>query len=329
MMQFGDSALMQRTAIWRWLIGVALIAFATGGALALTSNSPDGALQKGLQAPGRARDDVWPKPVGEFLKGNYLQRADVVLTRRSGDIASTLIRWATNSAFSHAALVYTGSLFDKGISGTFVIEAGTSGVDLTQLSHYAESKSTYVAIKRFRRDWFTEDRQARVRGVLLDKIKDSYSYWTIWRIVRNIWFGVQSKVRSKEKTVEAYHKGGWEPPNEYICSGLVQIGFVQTAIEAIQGGLSPEILRDVVFSKAAASRLPAPGDWQYLCADGKTTCPDAKNTAVNFQDILNDELYSITPEDLAQTDKLEWLYLIKDGQVFKVGSYAEVLKLAL
>jgi hypothetical protein len=312
---------MKRTAVWRCLAGVVLVLLAAGGARALTSNSPDTPQQKGAQAPGKALDEVWPKPVDEFLKGNYLLRADVVLTRRTGDIGSSLIRWATNSAFSHAALVYTGQQFDQGISGTFVIEAGTSGVDLTQISHYAENKGTYVAIKRFKRDWFNPGRQARVRGVLLDKIKDTYSYWTIWRIVRNIWFGVQSKVQTKEKAVEAYHKRAWEPPNEYICSGLVQIGFVQTVIEGIQRGeLSPEVLRDVVFSKSAASRLPAPGDWKYLGAD-------AKDTAVNFQDVLNDELYSITPEDLAQTEKLEWLYLIKDGQVHRVSSYADVLKL--
>lgn len=309
---------MKRTALWRWLAAAIFCVVTAAGALALSSNTSD---QKAVVAPGKAADDVWPKPVEEFLRGNYLLRADVVLTRRSGDIGSSLIRWATNSAFSHAALVYTGAQFDQGISGTFVIEAGTSGVDLTQLSHYAESKSTYVAIKRFKRDWFNPSRQARVRGVLLDKIKDSYSFWTIWRIAKNIWFGVQSKVRSKEKTVEAYHKRAWEPPNEYICSGLVQIGFVQTVIEGIQRGeLSPEVLRDVVFSKSAASRLPAPGDWKYLG-------DDAKATAINFQDILNDELYSITPEDLAQTDKLEWLYLIKDSKVYKVGSYADVLKL--
>lgn len=296
-----------------------LTLLAAGHAGAVTSNAPPA--QKGDAAPGKARDDVWPKPVSEFLAGNYLERADVVLTRRSGDIASSLIRWATNSAFSHAAMVYTGAQFDQGISGTFVIEAGTSGVDLTALRDYATNKSTFVAIKRFKRDWFNGVRQARVRGILLDKIKDSYDYWTIWRIVRNIWFGVQSKMRSKEKTVEAYHKRDWEPPNEYICSGLVQIGFVQAVIEGIQRGeLSPEVLREVVFTKSAASRLPAPGDWKYLGAD-------AKETAINFKDVLNDELYAITPEDLAQTEKLEWLYLIKDGAVHKVASYTDVLNL--
>ena len=276
---------------------------------------------KGAQAPGKALDDVWPKPVQEFLDGKYLERADVVLTSRKGDISSSLIRWATNSAFSHSALVYTGRQFDQGISETFVIEAGTSGVDLTQLKHYVENKSNFVAIKRFKRDWFTADRQARVRGVLLDKIKDTYDYWTIWRVAKNLWFGVQSKMSSKEKTVASYNKKAWQPPNEYICSGLVQIGFVQTVIEGIgRGELSPEVLRDVVFSKAAESRLPEPGSWKYLGED-------AVGTAMDFQFVLNDELFATTPEDLAQTDKLDWLYLIKDGAVHKVSSYAEVLKL--
>ena len=312
-----------RSALWPWLTVAVLAIFTAESTLAVTSDSGATAQQKAAAAaPGKAKDDVWPKPVEEFLRGDYLQRADVMLTRRSGDIASALIRWGTSSAFSHAAMVYTGPRFDQGISDTFVIEAGTSGVDLTQFSHYAQTKTAFVAIKRLKRDWFDLKRQSRVRGVLLDKIKDTYDYWTIWRVVRNIWFGVQSKVRTKEKTVEAYRKVGWQPPNEYICSGLVQIGFVQAVVEGIQRGeLSPEVLRDVVFSKSAASRLPAPGDWKYLGNQ------DAKDMALNFQDILTDELYAITPEDLAQTDKLEWLYLIKNDKVYQVSSYADVIKL--
>ena len=284
--------------------------------------APAGAVtSKGAQAPGKALDDVWPKPVTEFLNGKYLERADIVLTSRKGDISSSLIRWATNSSFSHSALVFTGKQFDQGISETFVIEAGTSGVDLTQLTRYVENKSNFIAIKRLKKDWFNADRQARVRGILLDKIKDTYDYWTIWRIAKNLWFGVQAKVTSKEKAVASYHKKAWQPPNEYICSGLVQIGFVQAIIEAIgRGELSPEVLRDVVFNKSAESRLPEPGSWKYLGED-------AAGTALDFQYVLNDELFATTPEDLAQTDKLEWLYLIKDGAVHKVSAYAEVLKL--
>ena len=193
-----NGAGMKRSVLWRWVAGAAMIVLAAGSAFAVTSD--DAAKKAAIAAaPGKAQDDVWPKPVTEFLAGNYLERADVVLTRRSGDLASTIIRWATNSAFSHAAMVYTGAQFDQGISGTFVIEAGTSGVDLTKLSDYAENKSTFVAIRRFNREWFNAARQSRVRGVLLDKIKDTYDYWTIWRIARNLWFGVQSKSAQRKR----------------------------------------------------------------------------------------------------------------------------------
>lgn len=266
-------------------------------------------------------DDTWPKDVATFLQGRYLDRADVVLTRRTGDISAAVIRWATSSPFSHAALVFTGPQFDAGISGTFVIESGTGGVDLTQFTDYTENKSTFIAIKRLRKNWFTAPRQSRVRGLLLDKIKSTYDFWAVLRIARNIWFGVQTKVQSKEKTVETYRENDWQPPNEYICSGLVQIGFVEMVIEAIKRGeLSPEVLREVVFHKGAESRLPEPGAWQYLGSD-------AKDTAIGFRDILGDELYSVTPEDLAQSDKLEWQYFIKNGLVYKVSTYAEVMKL--
>ncbi len=313
---------MKKSQVSRWL-GLWLVLLAVtgaGAALAITSDSPQS--KSAAEAPGKAFDDVWPKPVDEFLAGKYLEMSDVMLTRRSGDIASSVIRWATNSLFSHAALVYTSPPFDPGLSETFVIEAGTSGVDLTNLSDYARGdNANFVAIKRLKSaTWFDAKRQARVRGVLLNKIKARYDYWTIWKVARNIWFGVQTKMSSKQKTVETYRKNDWTPPNEYICTGLVQIGFVETVVEAIKRGeVSPEALRDVVFTKDAEKYLPAPGQWKYLGED-------AKDTAINFRDILSDELFAVTPEDLAQTDKLQWLYLIKDGKVHKVNSYADVLK---
>lgn len=294
---------------------------AAGTAIALEKSQPRSKTAAPQQSDATAFDDKWPKDVETFLQGHYVDRADVVLTRRTGDVTAAVIRWATNSPFSHAALVFTGPQFDSGISGTFVIESGTSGVDLTKFTDYTSNRSTFLAIKRLKKDWFTAPRQSRVRGLLLDKIKDTYDFWAIWRIARNIWFGVQSKVRTKEKTVQAYRQRDWSPPNEYICSGLVQIGFVEMAVEAIKRGeLSPEVLREVVFHKGAESRLPPAGTFKDLGAD-------AKDTAINFRDVLSDELYSVTPEDLAQSDKLEWLYFIKGGLVYKVTSYAEVMKL--
>lgn len=307
----------------RVVLAVVALGLSNAGAWAV---APDGANpdKRALRTytKAEARRDVWPKPVDEFLAGEYLERADVVLTRRDWDISSYLIRLATKSPFSHAAMVFTGPQFEQGYSSTFVIEAGTGGVDLTNISDYIADKSTFIAIKRFKQPWFDQAKQSRVRGVLLDKIKASYNYWAIGRIFKNLWFGVQRQVRGKEKTIEAYRKNDWRPPNDYICSGLVQLGFVEAVVEYIKAGKLPiSALKEVVFHEVAASRLPEPADWQYLDE------PTQKESAVIFEQQNLVELEAVTPEDLARSDKLEWRYLIREGRVHKISSYDDVLAL--
>jgi len=267
-------------------------------------------------------EEVWPMPVEDFLAGKYLERADVVLTRRAWDVASWAIRWATNSPFSHAAMVFTGPQFESGYTSTFVIESGTSGVDLTNLRDYIADKSAFIAIKRFKQPWFDEAKQSRVRGLLLDKIKASYNYWAIGTIARNLWFGVERSVSGDQKTMRRFRERKWDAPTEFICSGLVQIGFVEAALEYIKAGtLPPTALNEVVFEKESATRLPERDDWGYLDAES------SKTTAVLFRKQNFDALQSVTPEDLASSEKLEWLYFIKNGLVYKVTSYADVRKL--
>jgi hypothetical protein len=266
--------------------------------------------------------EVWPMPVEDFLAGKYLERADVVLTRRDYDLASWAIRWATNSPFSHAAMVFTGPQFESGYTSTFVIEAGTNGVDLTNLRDYIADKSAFLAVKRFKQGWFDEAKQSRVRGLLLDKIKATYNYWAIGKIARNLWFGVERSVRGDRKTVRKFRERRWDAPSEYICSGLVQIGFVEATIEYIKAGqLPPSALNEVVFEREAATRLPEREDWGYLDPEA------SKSTAVLFRKQNFDALESVTPEDLASSDKLEWLYFIKNGMVYKVSTYDDVRKL--
>ncbi|MCB1515059.1 MAG: hypothetical protein H6876_10965 [Hyphomicrobiaceae bacterium] len=304
------------------LLMAALVAMALAGdAGAVTQDraQPDRS-QSRTMSKAEARREVWPKPVDEFLAGEYLERADVVLTRRDWDLSSYLIRLATKSPFSHAAMVFTGPQFESGFSNTFVIEAGTGGVDLTNIRDYIADKSTFIAVKRLKTPWFDEMKQARVRGILLDKIKASYNYWAIGRIFKNIWFGVQRQVRGKEKTIESYRKNDWRPPNDYICSGLVQLGFVEAVIEYVKADKLPiSALKEVVFHDTAASRLPDAADWQFL--DKETQ----KQSADIFEEQNIVELEAVTPDDLARSDKLDWLYLIRDGYVYKVSSYQDVL----
>ena len=160
------------------------------------------------QNPATSRaDESWPMPVETFLEGNYLKRSDIVLTRRDWDLTSWVIRWATDSPFSHAALVFTGPQFESGFTNTFVIEASTGGVDLTNLRDYIADKSSFLAIKRLKKEWFDETKQSRVRGLLLDKIKADYNFWALGHIVRNIWFGVERSMGAMRKQSKLSAKG--------------------------------------------------------------------------------------------------------------------------
>lgn len=274
------------------------------------------------EAQSMVRTEQWPKTVDEFLAGKYLERADVVLTQREWDPASYVIRWVTDSPFSHSAMIFTSPLHEPGYTSTFVIEAGTGGVDLTNFRDYVEDKSSFVAIKRLRRDWFSSDQQSRVRGLLLENIKADYNYWAVVRIAKDIWFGIQNTVQGQEQTVESFRDGDWTPPNSYICSGLVQVGFVEAISEyVLRRQLPPWVLNEVVFHPVAASRLPAPEAWQ----EAPPSLID--DVVPAFRSQLATELESVTPEDLAKSEKLEWLYFIREGKVHKVSSYAEVKEL--
>ena len=308
----------------RYLVAASLgiVALATIAGTTLAVSPPVNAPLPAEEAASEVVPEVWPMPVEDFLAGNFLERADVVLTRRDWNFSSWLIRWATDSPFSHAAMVFTGPQFESGYTNTFVIEAGTGGVDLTNLRDYIADKSAFLAVKRFKSEWFDAAKQARVRGLLLDKIKSSYNYWAIAQITRNLWFGVERSVRGDKTTIQSFRERDWAAPNEFICSGLVQVGFVEAIIEYIKSGqLPPAALNDVVFEPVAATRLPEKEDWAYLDPES------SKTTAVLFRKQNFDALGSVTPEDLAASSKLEWLYFIKEGEVYKVASYADVRKL--
>ncbi|MGI9403894.1 MAG: YiiX/YebB-like N1pC/P60 family cysteine hydrolase [Hyphomicrobium sp.] len=308
----------------RYLIAACLSVLAIAAIVGTTFagvTTPPAPVAAGRPAGGTP-EETWPMPVEDFLAGNYLERSDVVLTRRDWDLTSWAIRWATNSPFSHAALVFTGPQFESGYSNTFVIEAATSGVDLTNLRDYIADKSSFLAIKRFKKEWFDEPKQSRVRGLLLDKIKADYNFWAIGHIARNIWFGVERSMRGDEEAIRTFRERDWTPPNDYICSGLVQIGFVEAILEYIKSDqLPPSALNEVVFHSLAVTRLPEKEDWNYLDSES------SKTTAVLFRNQNFDALESVTPEDLASSEKLGWLYMIKNGLVYRANSYDDVRKL--
>ena len=235
-------------------------------------------------------DDQWSSlPVDKFMQGEYLQRSDIILVGGSG-LTSKIISYFTKSLFSHAALVFLISNKDKGFEHNFLIESVTSGVDVTAFDYYAaKSKNKPIAILRLEQEWFDIPLQNQIRGSMLNYIKSDYDFMTILKItgyiVKKLFFGL--KVRSIKKSIQK----GRRVPNQFICSGFVQYGYYSSVKKMTEAGdLSASAIDKVLFRSDLG------------------------------QDSADSELLSVTPEDLASSDKLSWKYVIKNGMVYKVES---------
>jgi hypothetical protein len=248
-------------------------------------------------------DGEFPMSVAHFLAraDAYLRRGDIVLAKGKATLFSWAIRWWTKSHFSHAALVFAVPSEEEGFEHTFLIEAGTSGVDITDLKHYVvDAAAVYdIAIKRLEQPWMTRAVQSAVRGHMLNFIKASYDYLKVVALARslmsNIVFGLNAPIVGIERAVRRSYRLSRVPPAQFLCSGFVQYGFISAVKRLIaRGGLPKSALGDVTFN----ARLGALADDAAILAT--------------------------TPQDFAASDKLEWLYVIRRGRVHRVHSYVEV-----
>jgi hypothetical protein len=276
------------------------------------------------QPAGHRETGTFPMPVTEFLSGPYLHRADVILTRKNRDLRSWLIRWATRGAFSHAALVFLVPHEEKGFNNTFVIESASKGVDLTNLRHYLDDRRHVVGIKRAKGSWFDERAQCLVRGRMLNSIQSTYSYATVfrlgWAFISELAFGIKARIWGARGAIQGQRRRKLEPPNAFICSGLVQLGYLNAIAELVaMGYLLPQRVAQVVFQSDVARLLPE--DWsEYSDAEQYEIMWDF---VTGFQDVLE----AVTPEDLAASTNLEWVYVVRDGFVHAVASRAQAAEL--
>ncbi len=276
-------------------------------------------VQSALNAPQASPHDRdgWPIPVDEFLSGAYLHRADVVLMRKHRDLRSWLIRWATRGTFSHAALVFLVPHEEKGFNNTFVIESASKGVDLKNLASYLNDRRQVVGIKRLKGNWFDDRAQSLVRGRMLNSIQSSYSYATMfrlgWAFFNEVLFGIKARIWGARSAIQGRRRRTLQPPNAFICSGLVQLGFLNAVAEQVAiGYLLPQRVGEVVFQQDVAHFLP--NDWsQFSDAEQYEIMWDF---VTGFQDVLE----AVTPEDLAVSQQLEWAFVVRDGLVHKINS---------
>lgn len=287
--------------------------------------------------------DKWPMPVMRFLAGGYLRRADVVLSRHAGSPFSYFIRKTTGSVFSHSGLVFHTRDQEDGYANNFIIEAGTSGVDLTNLRDYCLSPYYIIAIKRFTPDWFGDDVQRFVRGHLLDHIKDDYDFWRVVTLARGM---LRAYILRDARPFQQHNRRmRWARirrgmnANEFICSGLVQYGYFRAIYKLVKlnakgqaGGQESRTAMEDLASARKRHLLNAAMLKEALFSDELEAQLDIDETGrfKSFRAARRfwNQMHATVPKDFEESPKLEWLFVIRDGLVHKVSTYEEVKALA-
>jgi len=246
----------------------------------------------------------------ELVIGGKLMRADILLTRSKGSLLGWLIRLGTGSYWNHALMIYTIRATELGYETTFIIESAGAGVDIHNIAHYLEKPKKYdVGIKRLETPWFEDASDTgglryrrQIRGFALQEIDDKYDYRLILGIARRVLrqmvlaflFPWQRFKPPEERKVQVQRLLGFDV-NAYICSGYVQWSYYQAVSRIVaEDGLDESRIREVVFNPRITG------------------------------EVTESELLSTTPADIANSDKLSWKYIIKDGVVHEVASEEEV-----
>lgn len=238
--------------------------------------------------------------VKSFLENAELHvRVGDIILSRSPTFTSWLIRWATGSKFSHAALMFLVAKPDEGFTSSFLLESVQGGVGLANLRDYIGGKRPHSEIVVLRLDGaeLTEDYFRKVRGLMLDHVKSGYDFGRVMRMGLSAMFGARlmgSKIRKGSRksmedaivrTRRRLHR--WVPP-QFICSGFIQYGLAKAA--ELKGISTNVMLKDGIS-------------------------PEDRNG-----------ILGVTPEDVARSPRLTWRYAIRRGWVYSVSDYDEALK---
>lgn len=258
----------------------------------------------------------FPMPLPQFLAGSWLQRADIVLMC-GRSLFSRAIRYATDSPFSHAALIFLTPDRQQGFEHTFLIEAVPRGVDLTRLDkvfvppHGRDAKE--IAFLRLEAPWFVNDVQALVRGRLLDFIEAGYD----WRTVGSIALAVmrerlagraQNVPGALARALEGAKRRDELAPANFICSGLIQYGLLR-ALHDLAESSSQTVPKHELHRGLLNPRLAGANVADMLSGDGLAT------------------LLSTTPEEISHASGLTWKYLAVRGQVHAVSNREQAIRL--
>jgi hypothetical protein len=303
-------------------------------------------------------------PLEYFMRpdqtGPRLQISDVLLrinhSRR--EIFAQLIRTATNSKWSHSALVYLVSDPPRGLENTFLIEARPKGVIMTSWRNEVMPFDEFtVGIKRPKLDWYQENayEQARhdpqdpedthgigylrhVRGIAMDQMHGLYDHKVVWelaslyveRVARRHLSKIPQVAEAAERLAELFKK--WDAKSSpgahvmrFICSGLVQYSFF--------AALRFRLLKDLQISahrECALHNLRNMGRILFReDPDGvmETYIQQLLTGRLRLEDPVPDDVQDLLktalPADFNNSSNLEWRYVVLNGAVWQIEQASE------
>ncbi len=308
---------------------------------------------------------VSEEPLDYFLRereeGSLLHIADVILRENKDpkEVFAHLIRIATQSKWSHAALVFLVSDPPMGYNNMFLTEATTKGIRVTSWrNEVVPFKQFTVGIKRLNLDWYIEtdyEKSLRdphdpkdtthgitylrhVRGIAFDQVNGLFDHKSVYelsaryieRAARRHLSGIPQVAEAADAVANLFKK--WDESDDartqilrFICSGLIQYSFFEALRRRIM--LDMDVLghRDiamhhldnlprVIFRDDPRGLVP---EYIQQVRSGKLDIHDPAP-----EDVL-DLLKTATPADFNNSPNLSWLYVVRNGVVWKIEEVSE------
>ncbi len=287
--------------------------------------------------------------------GPRLHISDVLLriNHSHKELFAHLIRVATNSKWSHSALVYIVNDPPKGLENTFLIEAKTKGVILSSWRNEVMPFDQFtVGIMRPKLDWYVEsahdtdqrdscnpenrhgiDYLQHVRSIAMDQIHGLYDHKIVWelaslyveRVARRHLSEIPQVAEAADALATFFKK--WDAKGDpeahvmrFVCSGLVQYSFFAALRFRILHDLQiPEYRENALHNlKNMQHVLYREDPDQVMSTYIQRLLAGELDLADPIPDDVRDLLKTATPADFNNSPDLEWRYIILKGHVWQI-----------
>lgn len=289
-------------------------------------------------------------------EGPYLRVGDIMLRYRHSHtvLFSDLIRFATDSKWSHSSFIYLEPDPVKGSEAIFLVDITTKkGAFVESWSHeMAEPDKFTDGLKRPRMDWYAEtpDEQARhapgdpedvrgieylrqVRNIALSQLHTTYDGQTVWELAA-LYVERLAKQRLKavpqiagaaasiEHLLEKRDEAGGDYDLRFICSGLVQYSYFEALRQRIFNNLDIAENREAALSNLRnMQRVIFRADPDNVISHYiQQVQSDYQQLADPIPESVLNLLRTTTPADFNNSSRLEWRYIINKGYVWQIFS---------